>query len=132
MISLARPGEAQQQVTLPAPKSGAPPLDIRITSEVATDLFPKKESQELGVTRSKDRQLVIQLRDGSAANEPVSAVRDHASHARLTLNFTRGELDAYVAYRSEGMAKKSKDWIIRSSEALWESTKGEVQTEIRF
>ena len=44
IISLARPGEAQQQVTLPAPKSGAPPLDVRISSEVATDLFPKKES----------------------------------------------------------------------------------------
>jgi hypothetical protein len=36
IISLVRPDEAQQQVTLPAPKSGAPPLDIRISSEVAT------------------------------------------------------------------------------------------------
>ncbi|MGD0171023.1 MAG: hypothetical protein ABSB81_02685 [Halobacteriota archaeon] len=46
IISLVRPDEAQHQVTLPAPKSGAPPLDIRISSEVATDLFPKKESRE--------------------------------------------------------------------------------------
>jgi integrase len=126
IISLVRPDEAQQQVTLPAPKSGAPPLDIRISSEVATDLFPKKESRELGVARSDDKQVVIQLSDGSAADEPVSVALDRTSRAPPTLNFTRGELDAYVAYRSEGMAKKSKDWISRSSEALWQSTKGEI------
>ncbi len=126
IINLVRPNEAQQQVTLPAPKSGAPPLDVRISSEVATDLFPKEELRELGVARSEDKQVVIQLRDGSVANEPVRAVHDRTSRAPLTLNFTRGELDAYVAYRSEGMAKKSKDWIIRSSEALWQSTKGEI------
>jgi len=27
---------------------GAPPLDVRISSEVATDLFPKKESSKVG------------------------------------------------------------------------------------
>ena len=48
IISLVRPNEAQQQVTLPAPKSGVPPLDVRIFSEVATDLFPKKESSKVG------------------------------------------------------------------------------------
>jgi hypothetical protein len=48
IISLVRPNEAQQHVTLPAPKSGAPPLDVRISSEVATDLFPKKESSTVG------------------------------------------------------------------------------------
>ena len=126
IISLVRPNEAQRQVILPAPKSGAPPLDIRISNEVAADLFPKKESRELGVARSDDQQVVIQLRDGSAVNEPVGVVLDRASRAPLTLNFTRGDLDAYVAYRSEGMAKKSKDWISRSSEALWQSTKGEI------
>jgi integrase len=125
IISLVRPDEAQQQVTLPAPKSGAPPLDIRISSEVATDLFPKEESQ-LGVARSEDRQVIIQLRDGSAASEPVSVVHERPSRAPPMLNFTQEELDAYVAYRSEGMAKKSKDWIGRSAEALWNSTKGEI------
>jgi hypothetical protein len=57
----------------------------------------------------------------------VSVARDDRDgHAPLTLYFTMAELDAYVAYRSEGMAKKSKDWITRSSETLWESTKGEI------
>jgi integrase len=127
IISLLRPDEAKQQVTLPAPKSGAPPIDIRISSEVATDLFPKKESRELGEAQSEDRQVIIQLRDDYAANELVSVAHDDRdTHAPLTLYFTKAELDAYVAYRSEGMAKKSKDWINRSSEALWELTKGEI------
>jgi hypothetical protein len=42
------------------------------------------------------------------------------------LSFERSELDQYVAYRSEGLAKKSLDWINRASQALWESTKGEI------
>ena len=33
---------------------------------------------------------------------------------------------AYVTYRSEGLAEKSKDWITRASEAVWESTRGEI------
>ncbi len=101
IVTLVGPGEAQQQVTLPALKSEAPPRDIRISSDVAPDLFLKKESQELGEARSEDKQVIIQLRDTSAANEPVSVVHDRASRATLTLNFARGELDAYVAYRSE-------------------------------
>jgi len=129
IISVVRPDEAQQHVTLPAPKSGAPPLDVRISSEVATDLFPKEELRELGVARSDDKQVVIQLRDGSAANELVRVVHDRTARAPLTLNFTRGELDAYVAYRSEEMAKKSKDWISRSSEGLWQSTKGNISPQ---
>ena len=44
----------------------------------------------------------------------------------LVLNFTQVELEAYVTYRSEGLAAKSKDWITRSSEAPWESTRGEI------
>jgi hypothetical protein len=101
MVTLVRPGKAQQHVTLPAFKSGAPPRDIRISSDAAPDLFLKKESQELGEARSEDKQVVIQVRDNSAANEPVSVVHDRASRATLALNFARGELDAYVAYRSE-------------------------------
>jgi integrase len=126
IINLVRPGEAQQQVTLSAPKSGAPPLDIRLSSEVVPDLSTKKESQRQGDVIAADKSMIIYLHDGSTANEPVSVVHDRTSRAPLTLNFTPGELDAYITYRSEGMAKKSKDWINRSSEALWESTKGEI------
>jgi len=48
------------------------------------------------------------------------------SNARLTLSFTRSELDQYVAHRNEGLADKSQDWINRASHALWECTHGEV------
>ena len=71
-----------------------------------------------------NEQVVIHLHNGSATNEPV--VHDRDARAPLSLYYTRAELDSYVAYRSEGMAKKYVDWIDRSSEALWESTKGEI------
>ncbi|MGZ7167474.1 MAG: hypothetical protein ACXVIP_03570, partial [Halobacteriota archaeon] len=38
-----------QQVTLPAPKSGGRPLDVRISSETAPDLFPTKETLQPSV-----------------------------------------------------------------------------------
>jgi integrase len=126
MISLRAPDEPSQQVTLPAPKSGEPPLDIRISSEVLPDLSTKEESQRQSDALTTDKRVIIHLHDGSATSEPMSVAHNRDAHEPLKLYFTREELDAYVAYRSEGMAKKSKDWISRSSEALWESTKGEI------
>jgi hypothetical protein len=125
IISLVRPDEAKQQVTLPAPKSGEPPLDIRISSEVVPDLSTKEELQRRSDVLAQDKQVIIHLQDGLTSNEPVRVGHDRDARP-LTLYFTQAELDAYVAYRSEGMAEKSKDWITRSSEALWESTKGEI------
>jgi hypothetical protein len=126
IVSLRAPDEPSQQVTLPTPKSGEPPLDIRISSEVVPDLSTKEESQRRRDVSDADTQVIVHLHDGSATNGPVSVVHDRNAGAPLTLYFTRAELDAYVAYRSEGMAKKSIDWINRSSEALWGSTKGEI------
>jgi integrase len=45
------------------------------------------------------------------------------------ISFERFELDHYVTQRSEGLAKKSLDWINRASEALWRSTQGEISRE---
>jgi hypothetical protein len=126
IISLRAPDDPAQHVTLPAPKSGKPPLDIRISSEIVPELSSKEESQRQSDVFAADKQVIIHLHNGSATTEPVSVAHDHDERAPLTLYFTRAELDAYVAYRSEGMAKKSKDWINRSSETLWESTKGEI------
>ena len=125
IINLRAPNEPSQQVTLPAPKSGEPPLDIRISSEVVPDLHTKEESQRRSDVLAEDKQVIIHLHDGLASNEPVRVAHDRDARP-LTLYFTKGELNAYIAYRSEGMAKKSKDWIGRSSQALWESTKGEI------
>ena len=133
VINLVRTDETPQHVTLPAPKSRDPPLDIRISSEVVPDLLTKEGPQQRSDVFAANEQVVIHLQNGSATNEPV--VHDRDARAPLTLYFTRTELDAYIAYRSEGMAKKSIDWINRSSEALWESTNGEIShqtvTELR-
>ncbi len=126
IVSLRAPDEPSQQVTLPAPKSGAPPLDIRISSEVVPDLSTKEESQRRSDVVAADKPVIIHLHDGSVTTEPVGVAHDRNTRAPLTLYYTRAELDAYIAYRSEGMAKKSKDWIVRSSEALWDATKGEI------
>jgi len=135
VINLVRPDEAPQHVTLPAPRSGDPPLDIRISSEVVPDLSTKEGTQRRSDIFAANEQVVIHLHNGSVTNEPVSVAHDRDTRAPLTLYFTRAELDAYIAYRSEGMAKKSIDWIYRSSEALWESTNGEIShqtvTELR-
>ena len=117
-------GETQGEISLPVPKSGARPLDIRISSEVIPDLFAKKESQSEGV--EENRQVIVHLQDHSAAGESTRTVDDRNDRTPLVLNFTQAELESYVTYRSEGLAEKSKDWITRSSEALWESTRGEI------
>jgi integrase len=117
-------GKTQGELSLPVPKSGARPLDIRISSEVVPDPLTKKESQTAGV--EENRQVIIHIQERPAANESISTADDRNGHAPLVLNCTRTELEAYATYRSEGLAAKSKDWITRSSEALWESTRGEI------
>jgi len=116
------PQQTHQEIALPVPKTGARPLDIRISSEVAPDLPFKKESRQSNEVLAGDSQVVVHLHPTSDESAGSSQDRD----APLKLSFTQTELKAYVAYRSEGLAKKSKDWITRSSEALWESTQGEI------
>jgi integrase len=48
------------------------------------------------------------------------------AQAQSNLSFTKDELDHYVSNRTKGIAKKSRDWIFRSSEALWAITQGEI------
>jgi hypothetical protein len=114
-------GETQGEISLPVPKSGARPIDIRISSEVVPDLFTKKESQSDGV--EENRQVIVHLQEHSAADKSIDTAHDRNDRTPLVLNFTHAGLEAYVTYRSEGLAEKSKDWVTRSSEALWESTR---------
>ena len=46
--------------------------------------------------------------------------------AERNLSFTKEELDQYVTFRTKGIAPKSRDWIFRSSKALWAVTHGEI------
>jgi hypothetical protein len=108
IISLRAPDEKPQQVTLPAPKSGEPPLDVRISSEIVPDLSSKRDSQQRNDVLAAHKQVIIQHNDDSATNETASDVHDREARAPLTLYFTRAELAAYIAYRSEGMARNHK------------------------
>ncbi len=117
-------GETQGEISLPVPKLGTRPVDIRISSEVVPDLVTKNESQSGGV--EEYRQVIVNLEDRPAADEPSRTVDDRNGRTPLVLNFTKAELESYITYRSEGLTKKSKDWITRSSDAVWESTRGEI------
>ena len=52
--------------------------------------------------------------------------RASAASGEFILHFSQSELDNFVARRQKGLAAKSLDWIDRSSQALWESTRGEI------
>ena len=133
IVNLVRaPEETPKEVLLPVPKSGSSPINIRISSEVTPDLPAKVESRQRIDFASQDRVLV-HFHDGVSADEPTSAKRQNTT-TPLTFSFTLHALDRYVAYRNEGLAKKSKDWINRASQALWDSTQGEIshQTMTNF
>jgi hypothetical protein len=49
-----------------------------------------------------------------------------AEQVDRNLTFTQDELDQFVTFRTKGIAPKSRDWIFRSSEALWAITRGEL------
>jgi integrase len=116
--------ETPKELILPVPKSGTRPLDIRVSSEVCPDL-PVKQSLQPSEDVSSGKRIIVQLQDGASAGEPKN-IRDESAATPLTFNFTQNDLNQYVAYRNEGLAKKSQDWITRASQALWESTLGEV------
>jgi hypothetical protein len=58
--------------------------------------------------------------------EEESEEQAKAAQAERNLGFTRTELDDYIAYRSQGLAPKSLDWINRALKALWDCTHGEI------
>jgi hypothetical protein len=115
----------QQEIAIPLPKAGERPLDIRISSELASGLVTEKESRRPNEILAGDKHVIVHLH--SSSDESISSSQD--GNVPLKLSFTRATLDQYVAYRSEGLAEKSKDWINRASQALWESTQGEISHE---
>jgi integrase len=125
IVNLVRtPEETPKEIILSVPKTGTSPLDIRISSEITPDL-PVKESLRPSEVFSSDKRIIVQLQDGASADEPKS-IGDESAATPLTFNFTQDALNQYVSYRNEGLAKKSTDWINRASQALWESTQGEI------
>jgi predicted transcriptional regulator YdeE len=72
---------------------------------------------------AKFREAVKRQRE-EAANEQANA-----EQIKGNLSFTKEELDAYVTFRTKGIASKSRDWIFRSAKALWAITRGEISYE---
>jgi hypothetical protein len=92
IVNLVRtPEETPNEIILPVPKSGARPLDIRISSEVTPDLQAKEESRQRIDVASQDR-VFVRFHDGVSADEPTSARRDNTA-TPLTFSFTRDALD---------------------------------------
>ena len=120
--------EAEKGITIPAPQPGEA-RDLRV--HVSTKTGPANFA--IVAKRTGER---LSNRDGTAISEahrPSPAVTsagpgqsDADAEVPLKFSFMLDELDAYVTYRSEGLAKKSQDWGKRASQALWESTRGEI------
>ncbi|MGZ4883699.1 MAG: hypothetical protein ACXV2A_07390 [Halobacteriota archaeon] len=113
--------ESEQEVTIPAPKPGERPFDMRVhVSSVRAPALSKRThptKRETIKPRSHDT-----AKRPSAPTNAISHLEDKAPK----YYFSREELDRYITHRSRGLAKKSMDWITRSSDALWESTHGEI------
>ena len=60
---------------------------------------------------------------------PERAVHPTPRRKHSELSFSKSELDGDVAFRQERLVRKSKDWINRASQVLWDCTHGEVSEE---
>jgi hypothetical protein len=83
--------------------------------------------------KSIDLDTIIAVQDILEADKkPIfidvgdAELRASAASGEFILHFSQSELNNYVASRKKGVAPKSRDWIDRSSLALWESTRGEI------
>jgi hypothetical protein len=122
------PEEAKTGITIPAPQPGEA-RDLRV--HVSTKTGPA--NFVMVAKRTGER---LSNRDGTAISEdyrlspagPSAGLGQSGTNGELplTFGFMPDELNAYVTYRSEGLAKKSQDWVKRASQALWESTQGEI------
>ena len=72
---------------------------------------------------AKFRKALKRQREKEAEEQAKNA------HAERKLSFSRNELDRYTAHWSQGLAKKSLDWINQASQTLWDCTHGEISVE---
>jgi len=95
------------------------------------ELVPEEEGEgsewdDAALSDTDSKQREARKRE---AIQRANAPQDRKADERLTLGFTRDELDHFTAQRKDGLAPKSHYWIDRSSEALWACTKGAISRE---
>jgi integrase len=122
------PEEAEKGITVPAPQPGeARDLRVHVSTKTGPANFTivakrtgERSSNCDGTAISEDYRL------SPAVPSAGLGSLDADAEVPLTFGFMLDELNAYVTYRSEGLAKKSQDWVKRAAQALWESTRGEI------
>ena len=124
------PEEAKKGVTLPAPQPGeAGDLRVHVSTEIGDSSYTTVAKRARQLLSDNDDIAISEDRRRSRGVTSADLSRSEDVEAPSTLSFTRSDLDKYVSHRSEGLADKSQDWIKRASQALWESTKGEISQE---
>ncbi|MGZ4946771.1 MAG: tyrosine-type recombinase/integrase [Halobacteriota archaeon] len=118
--------ETARDVSLSLPRSKTGPIDVRISSEVVPDMITKKAAMQPSGILAEGKHTIVSFEHKLNAQEQARIERERDGEALVRLSFTEKQLHAYVSYRNEGLAKKSKDWINRASQALWESTQGDI------
>lgn len=63
---IPRSDQTPREIVLPVPKSGARPLDIRISSEVAHDLLTKEQPIQLSDIVHDDKRIIVHIHDVGA------------------------------------------------------------------
>jgi hypothetical protein len=87
------------------PKSGARPLDIRISSEVAPDLPSKEVSRQPSDVGGGDKHVIVSLQ--SAADESITAAQNRDA-ASLKLSFKRNALVSTLPTETKGLRKNRR------------------------
>jgi len=95
------------------------------------NMFGNSDEEDPWKGSAIGRQIAPQLEKQARARQTAflrAVIREFKSQtdAQPALNFSKEELELYVAYRQKGLADKSKYWITRSAEALWDCTEGEI------
>jgi integrase len=96
-------------------------LDQELIPEAAHDIDWNDPSDPYALKAEAKLREALKRESEEEAEEQAKA-----EQVDRNLTFTKDELDQYVTYRTKGIAQKSRDWIFRSSKALWAATHGEI------
>jgi hypothetical protein len=85
---IPRSDQTPREIVLPVPKSGARPLDVRISSDVAPDLLTKEQQIQLSDIVHVDKRIIVNIHNGAGVNDATSIAHDHNSEPTSTKSFS--------------------------------------------